>query len=174
MSLLKINQRRKKNQITITNDKGRLSKDDIERMLAEAEKFKAEDETNRSKVEAKNQFEGYVFNIRNTIQDENVTNKIDPSEKETIEKAVQDATTWLDNLHGELVTKEEYDRKQKEIEKIVNPIITKLYQQSGAEGAGGFPGGAGGFPGGAGGFPGSTGAPHHHPKSNEPSVEEVD
>ena len=162
---------KKRNQITITNDKGRLSKDDIDRMVSEAEKFKSEDEANRAKVEAKNQFEGYVFNIRNTIQDENVANKIDANDKEKIEKVVKDAMTWLDNLHGELVSKEEYDNKQKEIEKIVNPIITKLYQQGGG-GEGGFPGaGAGGFPGSTGahgGFPG--GAPHH----NEPSVEEVD
>jgi len=157
---------KKKNQITITNDKGRLSKDDIERMVNEAEKFKAEDEANRSKVEAKNQFEGYVFNIRNTIQDENVAGKIDADDKAKIEKAVQDAMSWLDGLHGELVSKEEYDRKQKEIEKIVNPIITKLYQQPGAGGAG-FPG-AGGFPGGTGA---GAGAPPHR---NEPSVEEVD
>jgi len=165
---------KKRNQITITNDKGRLSKDDIDRMVSEAEKFKSEDEANRGKVEAKNQFEGYVFNIRNTIQDENVVNKIDSNDKEKIEKAVQDAMTWLDNLHGELVSKEEYDNKQKEIEKIVNPIITKLYQQGGGEGVG-FPGagatGPGGFPGSTGaqgGFPG--GGAHH----NEPSVEEVD
>ena len=172
---------KKKNQITITNDKGRLSKDDIERMVAEAEKFKSEDEANRSRIEAKNQFEGYVFNIRNTIQDENIAGKIEAGDKAAIEKAVADATAWLEGHHGELVTKEEYDAKQKEIEKIVNPIITKLYQQNGGEGAGGMPGGMpggfpGGFPGAGGaGFPGAGGAgfPGAGGKS-EPSVEEVD
>jgi len=177
---------KKKNQITITNDKGRLSKEDIDRMVAEAEKFKSEDEANRSRIEAKNQFEGYVFNIRNTIQDENIVGKIEPEEKSAIEKAVAEATAWLEGHHGELVSKEEYDAKQKEIEKIVNPIITKLYQQAGgpagAGGAGGFPGGfpggaggaggfPGGFPGGAGGFPGGAGGAGG---KSEPSVEEVD
>ena len=161
---------KKKNQITITNDKGRLSKDDIERMVAEAEKFKAEDEANKSKVEAKNQFEGYVFNIRNTINDENIAGKIDAADKAKIEQAVKDATDWLDNLHGEILSKEEYDQKQKEVEQIVNPIITKLYQQAGGApeaGGAGFPG-TGGFPGGA-GFPGGPSNNH-----SEPSVEEVD
>ena len=149
---------KKKNQITITNDKGRLSKEDIDRMVAEAEKFKAEDDANRSKVEAKNQFEGYVFNIRNTLNDENVASKIDSSDKTKIEKAINEASDWLDSHRGDLVSKEEYDAKQKEIEKIVNPIISKLYQQAGGE----FP--SNGFQTGAGaGF-----------KSSEPTVEEVD
>jgi len=187
---------KKKNQITITNDKGRLSKEDIERMVSEAEKFKAEDEANKSKVEAKNQFEGYVFNIRNTINDENMAGKIEPEDKAKIEQAITEATNWLDGLHGELVSKEEYDKRQKDIEKIVNPIITKLYQQTGGAGGapGGFPGGAGGFPGGAGGFPGGAGGfPGGFPGGaggfpggaggfpggggsgkSEPSVEEVD
>lgn len=160
---------KKRNQITITNDKGRLSKEDIDRMVSEAEKFKAEDEANKTKVEAKNQFEGYVFNLRNTLQDENVASKIAANEKEQIEKAIQAEMTWLDNLHGELVSKEEYDRRQKDLEKIVNPIITKLYQQSGDAGAGGFPGGTTG----SAGFSGSTGG-HPGANRNEPSVEEVD
>ena len=153
---------KKKNQITITNDKGRLSKEDIDRMVAEAEKFKAEDDANRSKVEAKNQFEGYVFNIRNTLNDENVASKIDSSDKTKIEKAINEASDWLDSHRGDLVSKEEYDAKQKEIEKIVNPIISKLYQQAGGAPGGEFP--SNGFQTGAGaGF-----------KSSEPTVEEVD
>jgi len=163
---------KKKNQITITNDKGRLSKDDIDRMVAEAEKFKSEDDVNRSRIESKNQFEGYVFNIRNTIQDETIAGKIDAADKATIEKAVSDATSWLDGHQSDIATKEEYDAKQKEIETIVNPIITRMYQQSGGagEGAGaGFPGNTGSFPGGfPGGFPGDAGG------KTEPSVEEVD
>jgi len=154
-------------------------------MVAEAEKFRAEDDANRSKVEAKNQFEGYVFNIRNTIDDESISSKLDASDKSKIEQAINDATQWLDTHHGEILSKEEYDLKQKDIEKIVNPIITKMYQSAGGA-EGGFPGtgaqgstGASGFPGAGGfpgtGFPGSTGA--HHGASahgNEPSVEEVD
>jgi len=164
---------KKRNTITITNDKGRLSKEDVERMVSEAEKYKAEDEAQKSRVEAKNQLESYVFNIRNTINDPNVGGKIDTGDKETIEKIVNETVAWLESTH-EILDKAVYDKKQKEVEAIVNPIITKMYQ--GAGGAGGMPGGfdpsqfggAGGFPGGApGGAPGGFG-------SSEPKVEEVD
>merc|ERR1712124_46404 len=65
-----------KNKITITNDKGRLSKDEIERMVEEAEKYKAEDEANKDKVEAKNGLENYAFQVRNSIRDEKLKDKI--------------------------------------------------------------------------------------------------
>ena len=117
-------------KITITNDKGRLSKDEIERMVAEAEKYKNEDNLNKSKVEAKNQFEGYVFNLRNTLNDENVSSKIEKNDRDVIEKVVNDSLSWLDSQHGDLVDKEEYETKQKQIEKVVHPIMIKLYNQS--------------------------------------------
>merc|ERR1739836_15631 len=65
----------KQNKITITNDKGRLSKEDIERMVSEAEKYKAEDEEHKKKVEAKNALENYAYNMRNTVNDEKVAGK---------------------------------------------------------------------------------------------------
>ena len=123
---------KKKNQITITNDKGRLSKDDIDRMVAEAEKFKAEDDAVREKVEAKNHFEGYVFNLKNTLNDPSIAEKIDASDKSMVEKSVEDAQLWLDSLHGEVVSKDEYEKQQKKVESIVNPIISKLYQSGNA------------------------------------------
>merc|ERR1712176_1027519 len=79
----------KKNKITITNDKARLSKEDIERMVQEAEKYKAEDEAHKKKVDAKNALENYAYNMRNTIKDDKVGDKIDAADKETIEKAVE-------------------------------------------------------------------------------------
>ena len=86
-----------KNKITITNDKGRLSKDDIERMVQDAEKYKAEDEEHTKKIESKNALENYAFSMRNTIRDDKVASKLDPTDKETIETAVNETVEWLDS-----------------------------------------------------------------------------
>jgi len=144
----------KTNKITITNDKGRLSKDQIEKMINDAEKYKGEDEKNKKKVEAKNHLENYTYSMRNTIRDEKVAPKLDPADKEKLEKAVEESISWLDK--NQLAEVEEFEHQQKELEKICTPIMTKLYQAGGVPGAegGGFPGAEGGFPGGAGGFPG--------------------
>jgi len=146
-------------KITITNDKGRLSKEDVERMVKEAEKYAAEDEKNKSRIEAKNGLENYAYNMRNTLNDEKVKDKIDASEKETVEKAINDAISWLDA--NQTAEKEEFEHKQKELEGICNPVVTKLYQGGGAP-EGGMPdmGGAGAQP---------------ETKSQEgPHIEEVD
>jgi len=151
-----------KNKITITNDKGRLSKEDVERMVEEAEKYKAEDEEARKKVEAKNGLENYCFNMRSTLRDDKVGGKLDAADKQKMEKAIDEALTWLDaNQLGEV---EEFEDKQKELEAICSPIITKMYQ-----GAGGAPPGAADFGGMPGGFGGSSGG-----ASSGPQVEEVD
>jgi L1 cell adhesion molecule like protein len=120
-------------------------------------------------VQAKNAFETYVYNLRNSINDEKLAGKFDPADKSKLESSISDAISWLDA--SQEASKDEYESKQKELEGIANPIMQKLY---GAAGAGGFPGGApGGFPGGApGGFPG--GAPGEFPGGDGPSVEEVD
>lgn len=153
----------KSNRITITNDKGRLSKEEIERMVNEAEKYKAEDEAAVARVQAKNAFETYVYNLRNSINDEKLAGKFDPADKSKLETAINEAISWLDA--SQEASKDEYESRQKEVEGIANPIMQKLY---GA--AGGAPGG---FPGGApGGFPG--GAPGEFPGGDGPSVEEVD
>ncbi|KAJ3007323.1 70-kilodalton heat shock protein [Thoreauomyces humboldtii] len=145
------------NKITITNDKGRLSKEDIERMVSDAEKYKAEDEAAAERIQAKNGLESYAYNLRNTLQDDKVTAKMDPDSKIKLENAIDEAIKWLDtNLEG---SKEEYAGRQKELEQVANPIMTKLYGQGGAPG-----GGAGGPPG---GFPGAGG-------DAGPTVEEVD
>lgn len=152
----------KENKITITNDKGRLSKDDIERMVREAEKYKDEDEKVKERVAAKNALEGYCFNMKQTIEDSNLKDKIPESDRKKILDACEDTLKWLES--NQLADKEEFDHKQKDLENICKPIITKLYQSAGA--AGGFPGaGAGPTPGAHGGSAsGGSG----------PTIEEVD
>merc|ERR1711881_118054 len=86
----------KQNQITITNEKGRLSQTEIDRMVSEAEKYKDEDEANKSKIEAKNSLENYCFSLRNTISEEKFADKLEATDKETIESAVKDALDWLE------------------------------------------------------------------------------
>merc|ERR1711881_457861 len=151
----------KANQITITNEKGRLSQSEIDRMVAEAEKFKAEDEANKSKIEAKNGLENYCFTMRNTLQEEKLKDKFEGGDKEKIESAVTEALDWLDK--NQLAEKDEFEAKQKELEGIVNPIMMKVYQ---AAGGGGMP--EGGMPGG--GFDGGNAAGG----GGGPTVEEVD
>merc|ERR1712029_88040 len=142
-------------------EKGRLSQAEIDRMVQEAEKFRAEDETNRAKVEAKNGLENYCFTMRNTLNEEKLKDKFEGGDKEKIEKAVQDTLDWLDK--NQLAEKDEFEGKQKELEGIVNPIMMKVYQAAGG-GGGGMP--EGGMPGGMGGAP--------PPGAGGPTVEEVD
>jgi L1 cell adhesion molecule like protein len=125
-----------KNKITITNDKGRLSKEDIEKMVQEAEKYKSEDEEHKKKVEAKNSLENYAYNMRNTIQDEKIASKLPADDKKKIEDAVEQAIHWLDS--NQLAEVEEFEDKMKELEGLCNPIIAKMYQGAGADMAGGM------------------------------------
>jgi len=161
----------KTNRITITNDKGRLSKEEIERMLAEAEKYKEEDEAEASRIQAKNGLESYAYSLRNTLGDEKVEEKLDAGDKEKLKKAIDETVEWLDN--NTTATKDEFESQQKELEGVANPIMMKFYQSQGGAPPGGMPG-AGGFPGGAGGFPGAGGAPSHGGGDDGPQVEEVD
>uniref|UniRef100_A0A0C9S652 TSA: Wollemia nobilis Ref_Wollemi_Transcript_11832_2219 transcribed RNA sequence n=1 Tax=Wollemia nobilis TaxID=56998 RepID=A0A0C9S652_9CONI len=147
-----------KNKITITNDKGRLSKEEIEKMVQDAEKYKAEDEELKKKVDAKNTLENYAYNMRNTVRDEKFAGKLDPADKQKIEKAVDAAIDWLD--HNQLAEVDEFEDKLKELEGLCNPIIAKMYQ-----GAGGGPmADDGGYA--AGGADSGSGA--------GPKIEEVD
>ena len=150
----------KKDNITITNDKGRLSKEDVARMVADAEKFKSEDEAQKGRVDAKNGLEGYVFNIRNTLNDESIASKLDAGDKEAIQKIVDSTIGWMDSNH-QVLEKEVYEKKQKEVEAVVNPIMTKIYQKAGGPGAPGFD-------------PSQFAAGAGTTRSSEPKVEEVD
>ncbi|KAL5721830.1 hypothetical protein ACHQM5_005425 [Ranunculus cassubicifolius] len=117
---------RKKNKITITNDKGRLSKEEIDRLVKEAEKFKSEDEEHKKKVEAKNGLENYVYSMRATVKDEKVGGQLPASDKKKIEDAVEEAIQWLDA--NQLAEIDEFEHKKEELEGICNPIISRMYQ----------------------------------------------
>ncbi|XP_003740401.1 heat shock 70 kDa protein cognate 4 [Galendromus occidentalis] len=148
----------KANKITITNDKGRLTKEDIEKMVKDAEKYKDEDDKQKAKISAKNALESYCFNMKSTLEDDKVKDKITDAERKTCVDAIDDAIKWLDG--NQMAEKDEFEDKQKELENLCKPIVMKLYQG----GAGGMPD-MGDMPGGA---PGAGGA------SGIPTVEEVD
>ncbi|KAJ7062403.1 heat shock protein 70 family [Mycena amicta] len=144
----------KSSRITITNDKGCLSKEEIDRMVNEAEKYKAEDEAAAARIASKNSLELYSYNLRNSITDEKLADKFEPADKTKLETAVNETIKWLDmSQEG---SEEEYEEKQKELEAIANPIMQKLYGSSGGTPGGGAPGS----------FPGAS--------DDGPSVEEVD
>jgi len=151
----------KSSKITITNDKGRLSKDDIERMVQEAERYKEEDRRQRDKIDARNGLENYAYSVKNSTQEEKLKDKISPEDHAIIESSCKEALDWLEqNPNAE---KEEYDAHQKTLEGKINPIMMKAY------------GGAGGMPGGMpGGFPGAGGAGPSAGSSSGPNIEEVD
>ncbi|XP_055611825.1 heat shock 70 kDa protein cognate 4 [Uranotaenia lowii] len=157
----------KENKITITNDKGRLSKEDIERMVNEAEKYRSDDEKQKECIAAKNGLESYCFNMKATMEDDKLKDKITDSDKTLILDKCNDTIKWLDA--NQLAEKEEYEHRQKELESVCNPIITKLYQS-----AGGAPGGMPGFPGGAPGAGAGAGAAPGAGSGSGPTIEEVD
>ncbi|XP_023706921.1 heat shock 70 kDa protein cognate 4-like [Cryptotermes secundus] len=149
----------KENKITITNDKGRLSKEEIERMVNDAEKYRAEDEKQKQTISAKNALESYCFNMKIAVDVEKLKEKISELDKTTIIYKCNEVIRWLYANH--LAEKEEFEYLQKELEAVFNPIMTKLYQ-----GAGGMPGGMpGGFPGAGVPVPGAGAGP---------TIEEVD
>jgi L1 cell adhesion molecule like protein len=115
----------KSNKITITNDKGRLSKEEIERMVQEADKFKGEDDKMRKKIEAKNSFENYCFQMKNTLNDEKLKDKFTEDDKKVIEDTSKDGLQWLEsNANAEA---DEIEKKQKELEAKFNPIMMRIY-----------------------------------------------
>ena len=146
----------RENKIVITNDKGCLSKDDIEKMVAEAEKYKEEDDKRRRLVEVKNKLEGYAYQVKDSLDKSEVKEKIDESELEPVLTKVDETLDWLD-LHPE-EDYETYENRQKELESMVNPLMTKLYQSGGTTPSA-DPTSAAGF---------------EEPTQNGPTVEEVD
>ncbi|KAK4761071.1 hypothetical protein SAY87_005964 [Trapa incisa] len=151
-----------KNKITITNDKGRLSKDEIERMVKEAERYKSEDEEVKRKVESKNALENYAYNMRNTVKDSKLAARLNAADKEKIEKAINETIEWLDR--NQLAEAEEFQDKLKELEGLCNPIVANIYQGAGGD----IPmGGAGHMPNGY-----SKATPNGTPAG--PKIEEVD
>jgi heat shock protein 5 len=121
--------------ITITAEKGRLSPDDIQRMVDEAEKHADEDKKIKERIDARNALEGYAYSLKNTVGDSEKSAKLSADDKKKIEDAVDEVTSWLDENQEEDAST--FAEKQKELESVANPILKKLY------GAGGAPGGEG-------------------------------
>jgi len=124
----------KSEKITITNDKGRLSQEEIERMVQEAEEFAEEDKVMKEKIDARNSLETYAYNMKNSVSDsDKLGDKLEEEDKETIEEAIKDVLDWMDDNQD--AEKEDYEEKLKEVEGICNPIVSKVYAESGgAEG----------------------------------------
>jgi endoplasmic reticulum chaperone BiP len=122
-----------KNNIVINNNQNRLSPEEIERMIKDAEKFADEDKKVKERVEAKNELESYVYSLKNQINDkEKLGGKLSAEEKETIETAVEEKIKWLEaNANAEV---DDFKEQKKGLEEKVNPIVTKFYQQGGAPG----------------------------------------
>jgi len=153
----------KEQKITITNDKT-LSQEEIERMVAEAEKYKAEDEANRLRIEAKNALENYTYSMKSTLAEENLASKLSDNDKSAVNAKIDETMAWLDaNLTAE---KEEYEAKQKELEAAVNPIL----QKAAGGGGPGAPDMDAGFSGGA----PSKDSPPPADADEGPKIEEID
>lgn len=119
-----------KNQIVIQNDNNRLSPEDIDRMINDAEKYAAEDEALKGKVEARNELESYSYSLKNQINDkEKLGAKLSDEDKETIETALDEKIKWLESNPD--ADTEEYKAQKKELDEIVQPIMSKLYQGAG-------------------------------------------
>ncbi|VDI33333.1 heat shock 70kDa protein 1/8 [Mytilus galloprovincialis] len=140
-------------QITITNDRGRLSKEDIDRMVSEAEKYKDEDEKQKQRVSSRNQLENYIFSVKQATNDSG--DKLTSEEKQTVTTACEESLKWLDQ--NSLAEKDEYEDKMKELQRVCSPFMTKLH--------GGNQGGPAGSSGGQHGGQNTSGGP---------TVEEVD
>merc|ERR1712080_708990 len=159
----------KQNKITITNDKGRLSKEDLENMVSDAETYKADDDKQKERVSAKNNLESYCFNMKTTIEDEKVKDKIGEDDKKKRIDKCDETIRWLDA--NQLAEVDEFQDKQKEVESICNPIITKMYQAAGGDPSGMPDMGMGGMPG---GMPGAGGAAPGAGSGAGPTIEEVE
>lgn len=120
----------KTSHVTITNDKGRLSKADIEKMIRDAEKFKAADEAHQSKVEARNSLENYIYGIRQTLQEQKAASQLTEEDKQQLEAVVSQTLKWMDQ--NELADKETLEQKRKEVESVCMPLMVKLYQGQGS------------------------------------------
>ena len=146
----------KSEKITITNDKGRLSQSDIDRMVNEAEKYKEEDDRQRERIDKRNELDSYLYQTKSSLDEDAIKDKISEENRNTIQDKVEELQSRMDtNMNA---TTEELVSWKKELEDIVNPIMTELYKDASAGVPGGMPGGM------SGGMP----------TQEEPTVEEVD
>ena len=153
------------NDIQIKNESGRLSSEEIERMVNEAAKFKEEDEKQKKVIEAKSGLENYVYGIKRTLNDDNLKDKFEESDRQTIQTAVDDENSWLNSNPN--ATVEEYEERKKKLEGLAMPIMSKLggSGDGGSAPAGGMP--TGGMPTGM-----PTGTATEEPEG--PDIEEID
>ncbi|KAJ1865419.1 ATPase with role in protein import into the ER [Coemansia sp. RSA 2703] len=117
--------------ITIANNKGRLSDEEIERMVQEAKEFAEEDRILKERIDSKNTFEQYLYTIKNQVTDkEQLGGKISKDDKETVMAAIKEAEKWLEDNAAD-ATKEDIDEQREELESVFNPIVSKFYGASG-------------------------------------------
>merc|ERR1711988_114137 len=119
----------KAEKITITNDKGRLSNEEIEKMVADAEKFKAEDDKQKERIGAKNGLESYIFNLKSSLDNDQLKSKLNETDRKTISDKCEETISWLDQNQSAEV--DEYEDKQKELETMSKPFMSKIYGQTG-------------------------------------------
>jgi len=119
----------KSEKITITNDKGRLSKEDIEKMVNEAEAFKDQDDKQKERISAKNSLESFIFNVKSSLDQDEVKNKLTKEEIEAAKTKLETALKWLDS--NQLAEKEEFVEKQNELEETTRPLMAKIYENNG-------------------------------------------
>ena len=123
----------KKETITITNDKGRLSKAEIDQMIADSEKYAEEDKAIKEKIDAKNSLENYIYQMKNSVDDkEKLAEKLTDEDKSTIRDSLTDASDWL-NANSD-AEKDDFEDKLKELQTTCDPIISKVYQGQGGQG----------------------------------------
>jgi len=115
------------NKITITNDKGRLSQADIDKMVKDAEMFAEDDKKVKDRIDAKNQLESFVYSMRQNLKDDKITSKLPNEEKKELSTLVEEVIAWLDK--NQTAEKEEYEHKKSELESKVSPIFSKMYEQ---------------------------------------------
>merc|ERR1712176_1428936 len=122
----------KSEKITITAEKGRLSEDEIERMVREAEEYADEDKKVKERIDAKNGLESYLYNLKNTLEDEEkgVADSISAEDKKEMQDMIDEVLDWMEE--NPEADKEAYDEKQKEVEQVANPSMRKFY--AGGEG----------------------------------------
>lgn len=122
----------KSESITITNEKGRLSQEEIDRMVREAEEFASEDEAQRKRIEALNSLSSFVYGLKTQLGDqEGLGGKIDSEDKKTLLETVKETTDWIDE-NGATASAEDLEEKLSEVQSVVNPITSKLYAGGGS------------------------------------------
>ena len=119
----------KKSSVTITNEKGRLSQDEIDRMVEEANKYKEEDNMVKERVDARNGLESYAYSVQGTLDDDNIKSKVSESEMSELRNKVEEVLSWIDDNYE--ASKEEIEAQRKSLEDIYNPVVTRAYQQDG-------------------------------------------